>query len=171
MWDNKRKVLPVGIDKVIDQIQLHLAKINIPSDVNAVCFPRIVKLTNDTIPLFNASKKEYQDALFDDRNDLTVFFVADHNTEFYQSLAKRGIGIVFQCRLEKFMPEITDRVIDEDITVNFLNYLKESNYYQVNWQIKSIDTDLRVVYREFSLDSVDFENMASRSCFRINLID
>jgi hypothetical protein len=171
-----QKTNPIGIDKVIDDIQLRLESEN--SLPYCVFYPRIYKNPNKDnrkktkIPEVSISVFDYEEVLMNDLKHnqdvfLTAFFnVSDSREMISTGKFKTEISVIFQCSdLSKLLPSLSFRS-DEELLNHFVAIL-------YNWRndikLKSIETGVENVYKEFAQDKIRLTDMSERFVFRLNL--
>lgn len=158
------KISPVGIDKAIDRIQRNLFSYLTTTAgwTNYESYPRAYKNPkgNDTIPEVYVGNNDYQEVFFDDKFNVTSFFlvedtVTNNNVVGDEPQYTQGISIIFQATLPELYPSISHRAdaeMHDDIFKAFDSFFKEVN---------SVSTGINNVYSDVTvLDSIQFTDMS-----------
>lgn len=161
-----RKIQPVGIDKVVDQLQDNLETLGWS---NYEIYSRAYK--NETedgiIAEIYTGNEEYQEIFFDDTKDATSFFISD-DTQEVTSFTQRvdgGLGIIFQVKSVALKPNITHRS-DEELHYDVLNALR-TNVPQ--WITTEVVTGISNVYAGLNTEKMQFTDIGNYHVFRVNL--
>ena len=163
------KPSPVGVDRVIDQIQKRLS-LNLDfGNVLTEVYPRAYKnpKTNNItrlIPEIFIGNGDYKEVFFDDNLALMVYFLTDDKFEILKGgLISGEISIIVHANLVDLFNVESERK-DEELHLMFINALK-------NWAYKptSIETGIKNVYREFDISNVLLDDMSHQHVFRLNL--
>jgi len=119
-----QKVNPVGIDRIIDQMQVRMFnKINVSEWAN---YPRSYKNfkrknRNSKLPEIHIGNGEYEDVLFNDRFNLTTFFVESDTVEALNSgMNRQDLALIIQANLSNIYP-LDERRNDEELRILFGN--------------------------------------------------
>ena len=166
------KISPVGIDRIIDLIQVALF-----NGLNKLGWDSLPGVTyeanhraykNETkdgiIPEIYDGKKEYRDIYFDDNVSANSFFLVDDSRTGDKKYSII-ISVIFQLKLNKIFPLIDHRA-DEEAHRDVLNVL-ERNPTQA--KIQSLITGIDNVYSGLRVDQVEFDNMQPFHVFRVDM--
>lgn len=160
----KRKVNPVGVDKVIDKIQDKLSKLFIGVDwiVYPRAYPNPKKISlRSKVPEF-FEDLEYYEIFMDDNHAMTSFFIVSSERPYDNGIFKTDISLVFQIsELSKLFPSITHRA-DEEFNRVIINSLRNQYEY------KGMTTEIQNVYREFDKEEIRLDNMNEFYVVRFN---
>lgn len=166
-----RKTNPVGIDLVIDKLQVFLYQLAISTNNTWECYPRAYKNPKrfderGFIPeVFNDSNNDYKEVFFDDYFDVSTFFVVGDNREISNGKAIAPLALIIQCKPNDLFPSVSHRA-DEEVINLFWNKLKS---FSLGAKCESIETSINAVYREFSINEVKFDDMNNSFVARINM--
>lgn len=164
------KTLPVGIDYEIDKIQKGLFnELTTIGWINYESYNRAYRNRKfeNTFPEVYIGKGEYKESLFDDKFNVTSFFLAEEEkrqTEDFQ--VEQDISIIFQANLKKLYPNILHRA-DEEMQRDIYLSLKK---IFVDEKIQTIITGVDNVYRTLEIKS-DKKFLYDMSFFHILRID
>lgn len=138
----------VGVDVPIQKLQNYLyLKLEAMGIVNFDMYARCYVVENDSgkVPVWIYNNKEQEEVLFNDKRNLTAFFLTN-NTIKINDVASTTTSLIFQLKLNKVFPSINDRT-DE----NFINIMMGLfNNYPINLKLSQITKGIDNVYREFS---------------------
>lgn len=161
-----RKILPVGIDRVVDSLQTKLEGLGWS---NYQIYPRAYK--NDSegnlIPENYTGNKEYREVLFDDTYDATTFFLADDTFEA-QSYGQRlltTLSVFFQVKLNKLKSSIAHRA-DEEVRYDAVLALRNNKH---GWVINNVITGVANVYAGLDSTKIINDDMSNYHVFRIDM--
>lgn len=162
-----RKTNPVGIDKVIDDIQVHLDGVGF---VNYGNYPRAYKNPSrfddrGYIPEIYNDNGDYKEVFYDDTLWISSFFVVGDRREVGTGKATAPISLIVQANLKQIFPAITHRA-DEEINNLFWDRLKT---FTKGAKVESIETAIENVYREFVRENVKFDDLGKYYVVRFNL--
>lgn len=168
------KSAPQGIDTTIDAIQNKMYSYlsgqwsNYQSYHRAYINPR----ANGTIFEFYTGNREYTDLLYNDKFDVTSFFVADNNRSFdiNNGTFTQKISIIFQAHIQKLYPTITHRA-DEEMHKDIFIAIKKTGY---DSYIKSIVTGVDNVFNDLNIpgeikDKVSIHDMSNFHIVKLDL--
>ena len=164
MADVKRKINPVGIDKVIDTFQTYLETLFQGADW--VMYPRVypnpkkAKL-NSKVPEY-FEDLEYYETFMDDNHSMTSFFIVSPERPYDNGIFKVNISLVFQVsRLSDLFLGIQHRA-DEEFNKAIINHVRHRYDYT------GMTTEIQNVYREFDKDEIRLDNMNEFYVVRFN---
>jgi len=110
------KISPVGIDKAIANVQTRLYNyLTLTAEwLNYESYPRAYKnpLGEDTIPEVYVGGNEYEEVLFNDKFNVTSFFLVDDNVTNNngpgeEATYTQGISVIFQANLAALYPSMS----------------------------------------------------------------
>lgn len=161
-----RKTQPIGIDKVVDQLQDNLETLGWS---NYEMYSRAYK--NETadgiIAEIYRGNEEYREIFFDDTFDATSFFILE-DTQPVVNRSQRlegTLGIIFQVKSIALKPNITHRA-DEEIHYDVLNALSSN---VPKWETIEVVTGISNVYAGLNTDTIQFTDIGDFHVFRVNL--
>lgn len=163
-----QKSNPVGIDKIIDQMQVRM--FNQIDIVDWANYPRSYKNfkkknRNSKLPELHIGNGEYEDVLFSDRFNLTTFFVESDTVEMLASgMNRQELSLIIQADLQNIYP-FDERRNDEELRILFANCFSN---WMPNVKIKNFVKGIENVYAEFNKDQLFFDDMSSFNVQRIN---
>lgn len=165
-----RKVNPIGIDKIIDSMQVKLDGSVLSSTGSWDNFPRAYKNPKASnsrgyIPECYDENGEYIEVLMNDKVTMTTFFIQGDGKEYIETQLKSDFSLIVQCSdlVEKF-PSVVHRA-DEELIHLFLDVLKNTP----GVKIESIELGIDDVYREFDKSNLKLDDMGYYFVFRINM--
>lgn len=168
MADVKRKINPVGIDKVIDAFQTYLDALLQGADW--VMYPRVypnpkkAKL-NSKVPEY-FEDLEYYETFMDDNHSMTSFFIVSPNRTQENGLFKTQISLVCQVsRLSDLFPAIQHRA-DEEFNRMFVRSFM--NYPTSAVEYIGMTTEIQNVYSEFDKEKIRLDDMNEFYVVRFN---
>lgn len=159
-----RKTDPIGVDKVIDFLQVHLD--NNLSWTDTKVFPRIYKEENREgliKPMLFFGKKDYRSVFLKDSIN-SVFFYHSDSTEVSNGIYPTTISIVFQLLLDKIYTSSSHRFDEEAISEVLLALEKQSIA-----SIKNVVRRVKNVYSEFDTAIPKNHDIGRFFVFRIDL--
>lgn len=165
-----RKTYPIGIDKIVDAIQVKLDESTFFSGTDWDNFPRAYKnpkhvRTNGYMPEVYDGNGEYKEVLMNDKMTLTSFFVAGDQRPYSNTNMTSDLSLIVQCSdLDEIFPSIEHRA-DEELIHKFLNILN----VVPGIKITNIETSISEVYKEFDIRDLIFDDMGSFFVFRVNM--
>lgn len=165
-----QKTNPIGIDDIIDAIQLELSDACGLEDVEWDNFPRAYRnpeayKQGRFIPEIYLSNGDYQECLMNDNVALTSFFYVTDNRDINFQDIITPFNLVVQCSdLDSIFPNINHRA-DEELITAFLKALNRVPGIELN----KIITDVDNVYREFDTENVKFDDMGKFFVFRVEM--
>lgn len=163
-----QKISPIGVDKIIDGLQEYLYdELNL---ANWQSYPRAYKNPekfddNGFIPEVFIDG-EYYDCKYDDRYDLTTYFVVSDAREYDGGVFTTEIALILQSNIEALLPLVPHRA-DEELLNLFTD--KIIDYPGEGISMLGIETSVSAVYQEFTTDNVKFNDMNEFFVARINL--
>ena len=164
-----QKIEPVGIDRVIDLIQVDLfnglawdSLPNVTYEANHRAYKN--ETSDGIIPEIYDGKKEYREIYFDDNVSASSFFLVDDSRTGDKKYSII-VSIIFQLKLDKIFPLITHRA-DEEAHRDVLDVL-ERNPTQA--KITALITGIANVYPGLKIDQVRFDNMQPFHVFRVDM--
>jgi hypothetical protein len=160
----KRKVNPVGIDKVIDRFQSDLSSIF--SGVDWIIYPRVypnpkkIDLRSKVPEFFEES--EYLETFMDDTHTMTSFFIVSPERPCDLGVFRTDVSLVFQVSdLKSIFPNVTHRA-DEEFNKEVLDGFDTAHEY------KGMTTEIQNVYREFDKGEIRLDDMNQFYVVRFN---
>ena len=164
------KTNPIGIDDKIDFIQKLLFNgltSTIPGWTNYQSYHRAyINETADGQTFEIEKDKDTPDSLFDDNFNATSFFVLGDTQPFSEGRYTATLAVIFQVKLDKLYPTITDHRPDEEARRDVLKILETE---QKNIELTSIEMGIRNVYSEIGFGSQVYDDMSKFHVFRVNL--
>jgi hypothetical protein len=163
-----RKTAPVGVDKLIDQLQVQLNTDIVLS--NWESYPRAYKNPNrfnenGFIPESYTSNGDYVEVFYDDHFNLSSFWVVGERRTIKDGMITVDLSLIVQANLFKCLPSINHRA-DEELTNMFVNSLLGSFD---NVKLVGVENGVDNVYREFIKNLVKFDDMGDHYIVRFNL--
>jgi len=169
-----QKVSPVGVDKVIDKLQVAIYDYltGVAGFTQYESYPRCYKNYKDgmIIPEMYTGTNEYKEVLFDDRYNLTSFFIVDDDSDREGvNVVSQNVSIIFQGLLDKLFPSVSHRA-DEELKAVIYNALSE--YYFEDYLL-SIQMGIDNVYGDLRIlgtlkDRVILDDMSNFNVLRFN---
>lgn len=162
-----QKVKPIGVDFVIANIQTKIYDylVNRKGFTKYESYERAY-LNEDKAEIY-IGKNEYKDCLFNDKFNVTSFFLADEKREFDYEKTRgfnHEISIVFQCNLSKLYPTILHRA-DEEFNKDCFNALYSAYGGLV---INEVVTGLKNVYEGLGTDLLTNSDISNFHILKIN---
>ena len=166
-----QKSNPVGIDYVISQLQKKVYDFltvkkgftKYDSYERAYVNPK----GTSEIPEVYVGKNEYKEVLFNDKFNITSFFVVDDKRNYDKENARgfiQNVSLIFQCNLKALYPSITHRA-DEEFNKDAFNALKYAySGIDINEMITGIDN----VYSDFDKTRLEYVDMSSFHIVKLN---
>lgn len=150
------RVDPVGIDICIDALQRDLF-IELTNkfgwrDYDSYDRAYRNKKGNDTLPEVYIKKGDYKEVLFNDKETVTSFFLADEKRTYDDKQSytfHQGVSIIFQANLKKLFPTISHRA-DEEMIDNICKAIKNKGW---EGRFKEVITGVDNVYSSLKLSS------------------
>lgn len=168
MADVKRKINPVGIDKIIDLFQTFLDTKFVGEDW--VMYPRVYpnpkkRKLNSKVPEY-FEDLEYYETFMDDNHTMTSFFLVSSDRTQENGVSKVPVSLVCQVsRLSTLFPTIQHRA-DEEFNNTLINAF--TNYNSSAFEYKGMTTEIQNVYREFDKDELRLDDMNEFYVVRFN---
>jgi hypothetical protein len=170
---------PVGIDCAINFMQDMLWDSLNPlwgdplGSVDWESVPRVYKTRhldeNGTVfykPEYMSGTKEYNlETLFNDKVDVTSFFLKDDQVSFDNGDNQTDVSLIFSCDITKLYPNETqkpDELMHNDIIKKVLTVGGDS------WELNSMFTGVEDVYREFKKDDLNWSSTSHRHLVRFD---
>lgn len=166
----QRKVNPVGLDILIDDLQVHIESlINLPGTyvIYARAYKNPEKLNPEKglIPEIYTADKEYSEVFMDDNNTMTSFFIVSDDRQNENGIMTCTISMIVQVsNLKEMFPDIDHRP-DEEVNQIFLNVLQSFPYENI---LPDMQTGIKRVYQEFLKDDVVLDDMSEFYVVRFN---
>lgn len=165
-----QKISPVGIDRIIDSIQVVLYN-KLGWDTGTVYeansrankTPGKLDGKEGLIPEVYDGKKQYREVYFNDTVDANSFFLVD-DTRTGDKLYTIIVSIIFQLKLDKIFPLITHRA-DEEAHKQVLDVLERTTLVKIN----SLQTGIANVYSGLLVDQSKFDNMQPFHVFKVDI--
>lgn len=162
----------VGLDCAIDRVQKKLYnKLNPLWGGDWDCYPRIYKNKkideNDRefyVPEYLDGLKEYTtDTLFNDKVDVTSFFLEGESATVNNLIIESDVSIIFSCLIDKIYTgnEKRDMKMRGDI-------FDVIDGFPDTWTLNAIHTTVDEVYREFRKEDLNFSDMSERHLLRFD---
>lgn len=163
-----RKTEPVGVDKIIDLLQVHLYVLNLTKWES---YPRAYKNPKrfdkqGFIPEVYLPNGDYKEVFYDDSFNLSTFWVVGENREVGNDRANVPISLIVQANLKELFPLISHRA-DEELNNLLWDRLR---LFTLGAKIETIETSIENVYREFSRTQLTFDDMNEFYVVRFNFI-
>lgn len=135
------------------------------------CFPRIYKNKRKDdngneyfIPEYLDGVKEYtKDTLFNDRKDVTSFFLEGDNSSVNDHIIETDVSLIFSCKIDKIYTG-TDR---KDMKMRGDIY-KVVQRLKPLWNLINIEIGVDNVYSEFKRDNLTWSDIGKRHLIRYN---
>lgn len=167
-----RKTNPVGIDAVIDNLQLSIHKLVDSGKWSSMTvYPRAYKNESEAgikPEIFTGtSGVDYEEVLYNDKLAASCFFITDDNMNVINENQRgRGrISVILQVDLNQIKPNITHRP-DEEARYDAVIALSRNRY---NWNVTNVITGIANVYREFDRRKIKYTDMNKRHVFRVEM--
>ena len=167
-----QKISPVGIDRIIDSIQVvlfnklgwdSLPSVTYESNHRAYKTPGEINGTSGLIPEVFDGIKEYKEVYFNDNVDASSFFLVD-DTRTGDKLYTINVSIIFQLKLDKIFPLITHRA-DEEAHKQVLDVLERTTLVKIN----SLQTGIANVYSGLLVDQSKLDDMQPFHVFKVDM--
>jgi len=164
-----QKTNPIGVDKVIDSMQLHLesqlAFANWENNHRAYINPKISGQDGFIAEVY-VSNGEYRECFYNDYFNATSFFITSDSANVESgNRISQVVSWILQCDLKKLAPSIIHRA-DEEIRNKVFNAFKSMIGM---YEIDSIETGIDNVYREFERSKLKNNNMSNLYVLRVNV--
>lgn len=162
----------VGLDCAIDGVQnLLYNTLNPVWNGDWECFPRIYKnkRIDDQgreyfVPEYMDGLKEYTtDTLFNDRVDVTSFFLEGDDAPVDNLIVESEVALIFSCQIDKIYS--SNQKEDMKMRGDIFNVIQG---FPDNWTLESIHTTVDSVYREFKKDLLNYSDMSERHLLRFD---
>lgn len=170
-----QKSNPIGVDKVVDRLQVAIYNflISTYSFTEYESYPRCYKNYKDgnVIPEMYNLNGNYSEVLFDDKFNLTSFFlVSDESDRENVDIVSQDVSIIFQGLLNKLFPAIAHRA-DEELKAAIYNALVACGQEDY---LTSIETGVDKVYGDLRLlgdleNRVRLDDISNFNVIRFNL--
>jgi len=165
-----RKTNPVGVDKVIDNLQVFLYQLAISTNNTWESYPRAYKNPKrfderGYIPEVYLATGEYKEVFFDDSMDISTFFVVGDRREIGNGKVTAPLSLILQCNLTKLFNSVSHRA-DEELINMFWDKLKS---FTLGAKCESIETSIDAVYSEFFKGQVKYDDFGSSFVCRFNM--
>ena len=163
-----RKTDPVGVDKLIDALQVFIDQLNLPNWNNYARAYKNPKRFDERgfIPEVYTSNGNYEEVFFNDKYSITSFFVVgDSRNTAITGRSIVTVSLIVQCKLKDVFPQISHRA-DEELINMFWNKLKA---FTLGAKVESIETHIDDVYKEFVREQVKFDNLGNFNVVRFNM--
>ncbi len=167
-----QKILPVGIDRIIDSIQVtlfnklgwdSLPNVIYESNHRAYKTPGKLEEREGLIPEVYDGKKEYREVYFDDNVSASSFFLVD-DSRTGDKLYTIIVSIIFQLKLDKIFPTIIHRA-DEEAHKQVLDVLERTTLVKIN----SLQTGIANVYSGLLVEQSKLDNMQPFHVFKVDM--
>lgn len=170
------KTSPVGIDAVINRLQNAMYSY-LTTEIgwtNYESYPRayVNPKEGGTIPENYIGNGEYKEVLFDDKFNVTSFFISDESRDYSNDEGQfvQDVSIVFQGNLKKLYATIAHRA-DEEMHKDLYNSLLES---VTESELTGMVTGIDNVYSALSLpdgfkDRIKLDDMSYFHVVKIDL--
>jgi len=126
------------------------------------------KKGDDKLPEVYLKDGEYREVLFNDKETVTSFFLADEKRSFdiKENLFTQGISIIFQANLDKLLPNVTNRA-DEEMINQITQALKKKFWGN---RLVEVITGYERVYDSLkvSYPNKEYDDMGSFCIARFN---
>jgi len=159
-----QKISPVGIDTTINTVQVGLYNYLTSTALWTIyeSYHRAYKnpLGENTIPEAYIGNNEYKEVLFDDKYNVTSFFlISDNASSGVDNIFTQTVSIIFQGKLDRLYPLIDHRAdaeMQDDI-------LKAFNF--IDYDVTNIIIGVDNVYSDLDLrnrlgESIDLTDMS-----------
>ena len=160
-----RKTDPKGIDISIDRLQDYVYNNYTASEYES--YPRAYKNNRGDggiIPEVYTSNGDYKETFFDDRFEISSFWLVDDNSSV-DELTTTTISVIFQVNIAELYPSITHRA-DEEFIRDMYNILYDNPW---SYKITGISRGIENVYSEFDTSQVQWDDMSDFFVCRFDL--
>lgn len=148
-----RKANPVGIDYVIDELQLKLSDqlLYITDWAGYESYHRAYKnkKNGDTVPEIYITDENHKDVLFDNKKKVSSFFLSEDERGYdvNTGLFTQDISLIFQAQLNKIYPLVTTRA-DEEMIQDIILGINKAGWKN---RLKKITTGVDNVYKSLDI--------------------
>lgn len=171
MSNKYQKTSPVALDEAVQYLQDYiysaLADYGVTDHESyGLCYRNETAAGN--IPEWTANGKDYTDVRFDDKHDITTFFISGQGSEIVnQAIANADVFFVVQCKLDKIFPSITHRA-DQELQ-NLLSYYINNN--PRGHEFTNIITGRSNAYDKLEFEKDSFDDIGSHHvvAFKLNI--
>lgn len=146
---------PVGVDLAVADIQNKMFEyLTVTAGwTNYESYPRayVNPKKGGAIPEVFTGNREYKECLFDDKFNVTSFFIVENSKPYDGDNGnfEASISIIFQCKLNELYPSITHRA-DEEMHLDLIEAIKRTAYIK---QLGGVITSTEDVYSALSIPS------------------
>jgi len=165
-----QKISPVGIDRIIDSIQVVLFNklgwdtgTTYESNHRAYKNPRTIEGRDGLVPEIYDGKEEYREIYLNDKIDANSFFLVD-DSRTGDKLYTVIVSIIFQLKLDKIFPNILHRA-DEEAHKQVLDVLERTTLVKIN----SLQTGIANVYSGLLVEQSKLDNMQPFHVFKVDM--
>jgi len=169
-----QRTTTVGLDSEIDRAQQRLYnKLNPVWGGDWSCFPRIYKnkrVDNDGqeyfVPEYLDGIKEYTtDTLFNDRVDVTSFFLEGDNIVVSGDgrVLESDVSLIFSCLIDNIYS--SSEKMDMKMRADILSVI---NKFLYSWELENVYITVDEVYREFRKEDLNFSDLSNRHLLRFD---
>ena len=167
-----QKILPVGIDRIIDSIQVtlfnklgwdSLPNVTYESNHRAYKTPGELAGREGLIPEIYDGKDEYREVYLNDKIDANSFFLVD-DSRTGDKLYTIIVSIIFQLKFDNIFPNITHRA-DEEAHKQVLDVLEKTTLVKIN----SLQTGIANVYSGLLVDQSKLDDMQPFHVFKVDM--
>lgn len=162
----------VGLDCAIDRVQKKLYN-RLDSVWDGVwdSFPRIYKNKRVDekdreyfVPEYLDGLKEYTtDTLFNDKVDVTSFFLEGDSSSVNDLIIESDVSIIFSCQIDKIYSGNDKK--DMKMRGDIFDVVKG---FPSTWELDNIHTGVNDVYKEFKKDWLNYSDMSERHLLRFD---
>jgi len=147
------KVNPTGIDESISKIQSRIYSLLTTKYgwTNYECYPRVYLNPREDglIPEYYQGKNEYKDVLYNDKFNVTSFFIVGGTRSYVGGKFTQKISLIFQADITKLYTSIPHRA-DEEMHRDIYLSVNKTVW---NQYITSIITGLDQVFNDVNIPS------------------
>ena len=158
-----QRVNPLGVDYQIAMLQgdLYSSLTMNYGWTNYESYDRAYKneRAKEIVPEFYLSNRDYKEVLFDDKKNVTSFFLADDQRTYSKENLnfKQGVSFIVQAKLDKLLPLITHRA-DEELISQVINSANETgwgaSFTDVITGIDKVYSDLKINRTKKNMDDM-----------------
>lgn len=160
------KTSPVGIDIVIQALQTYLYN-NLTTWTNYQSYGRayLNESERGIVAEVYDSKGEYKDCLFDDKFNVTSFFMVDQSIDYVEK-GTANVSLIVQANLKKLYPSILHRA-DEELHNDVITHLRRRID---SGEMKGIETGLSNVYDKLKIDNIKYTDISDFHCVKFDFV-
>jgi len=164
-----RKTNPLGIDVIIDKMQVYFDKkllLTFPDwENNHRAYKNPLK--NGLIPEVYTANGEYREVFFNDNFVMTSFFLVGDERSYRDGLSTVKISLIVQTNLSLALQDISHRA-DEELISTFSDVIKQSIWAK---NFANTITGIDNVYSEFDKSKIKYDDMSNFHVVRFDFVD